>query len=429
MDTEATEALEGRPYDLLSFAEARRNRFQGGTEFDVLLCSYLEQLALQTSTNIDEWTLGVFRNLTSWGSLPLDKRAVNKVFFEEKEKRTHTIEALSISAEAALQETKVKASETVKVRLTHLQETYKSQLTEATRTQVAADAYLKKAWEVKKEMYALKDRGANYIMDEAKKLLAEGFWEFHDYGNSILRFRTKNDVVMSEINKAAGIDRRVTLGKYLAEYRVNDASLKLKRFTQNAISHGYYHPYCNNSGAICWGNAANTASKLLSQGELYAVFNLLASLLVTYSPDASPYENLAGFALQKKRFDAKDDVRSNDDDEDLCDWCEQHTDDCDCCHTCETTRDECHCCSICDGDSNDCGCCHECENVRDECEGCPICGNHNDDCGCCDICGLSKRGLTREGHSNPSCPSREPVEEAPTPAENALPPEPEDHPF
>lgn len=379
--------------------ELRRNRFQDISEPMQRIASYLEQLASQTGTNIDAWTLAPFEGLSHE-----DKRGINRVFFAGKDAATVGVDKISVEVEAALAEARVKVEETQKQRIADLLANRDNNLRAAQEASGTVNRYLSHGWNAQKEVYALQEKGATYITDDLKRLLLEDFWEFESYANSIISITTKRDVVMSEKNPSAGIDRRVNLGKYLAQFHVKTASLLVYRYKQNAVAAGHYHPYLHFNGSICWGNAATTANDFLIKGKLYEVLNLLASLLVTYSPTATPYVRLLEFHALKTRVDAGQSFSEigdpePDDDYEQCDICEGNREECDCCRECERTVDDCSCCSICDGTNNEeCGCCHDCGTERDECTACRICDSHGDECDCCKECERSGWQLGRRGH-------------------------------
>lgn len=406
-----------------AFSDIRRDRFRGGDPFEIELCSYLELLAGQTATDIDSWTLTPFSDCEK----PLggiDRRIVNRVFFEQKEARLNGVEALAVAVSETHLNASIEIAEFTRQKIATFTGQYLEKMKAVERYNAYLEVVLKDAWLNKKEIYALEGRPATSILDAVNKLISEKFWVFESYKDGALSLVTAQDVVMSEINPSAGINRTVNLGKYLMRYDVKTASLKVLRHSQNILRDGtFYHPYIYKDGTICWGNAANTAYKLLAEGALYEVGGLLSALLVTYAPDATPYVHLYDFAKQSKRYDASHVAPT------VCETCEESTEhceccgicyqtesDCECCSHCETTRDACHCCPICNGDRNDCDCCQNCEQSEDRCDRCRVCDTHSSACGCCMDCNSTRGEINRNGHAA-NCPNSEAIAVENTPTE------------
>jgi hypothetical protein len=417
------EAMAGKP-----FAELRRTRFK---EFPADLkvdLEYVEQLAVQTGTNVDSWD--ILKVLT--GIATGNRRAINKAFFAHAETNKTEKQVLPDETVKALETT---SKEVDRMRVARLSELSSVQGQASASAKLAYDnyaTYVKRAWDAEKEKAALENRPANYIAEEVKSLLSEGFWQFLEYKEAKLRLATTSDIVMVEKNLAAGIDRRVNLGRLIAELSVRDMRLKVLRYRQNIINRQrYFHPYISLDNDICWGNAADTARSLLTTGQVKAIYSLLASLLTTYG-SGTPWSALAEFEIAKDspRVDATrigTTTREWCDDcneergacgcGDWCGECDRHYDDCECfaCDQCDhrgEERCERHYCEICETDErNNCGCCRECENTEGNCECCSICGGNCNDCGCCTECEALQDDCTRcrecdrhDGHS-PGCDS------------------------
>lgn len=401
-----------------TIGELRKTRFLDLPIGPQIVAGYLEQLASQTGTNIDNWPFSLFALLSC-----SDRRAINRAFFAQAEKSVVGIKKISVETEAALTETKLKIEETQKAQLLAFTQIRDANIREASGLQNRIGQYMQAGWNAQREIYALEKRGASYIADDLKRVLAEGFWEFHKYENSIVMLATKNDVIMSEVNPTAGIERRVNLGKYLAHYYVKTTTLQVHRHQQNAIAGGHWHPYINSNGNICWGNAATSATALLTKGQLYEVFSLLASLLMTYSPTATPYQRLLEFAALKTRANSDEPFKKQADPIE-CPCCgSDNPDDCDCCRECEAIREDCNCCSICENSNRDeCDCCQNCERTDSHCSRCRACHSHDDGCDCCAECGRTETALIEEGHAS-HCESFEEEEEEaiPTPETTSAP--------
>lgn len=363
-----------------TFAELRKTRFQTLSATSRGVCEYLEQLSQQTGTVIDGWTLDAFEGID-----PSDRRAINRVFFARKD-ATPTLdprdeERLAVAGEA-LEEVRV-------TRLNELRENKETYMRNA-RTSIASHkSHVSRAWNVQKEIFALEGRPASYVIDEVKKVIASGFWKFHGYEDNCLQLETAVEPVMTDINPAVNRNVRLNMGTYLGVLNVRQMSMHVERFKQNPVTDGgYFHPYVDSEGDICWGDSGGPASNLLAEGNISGIYELLANLLTTYGT-GTPYVRLDDLA-RSRRLDADDEVE----DEDTCDDCGNHEDECECyyCDVCErrtgTTRCRDHWCRICrDYQSDDeHGCCTTCNNTRHDCTCCRECGESDGNCDRCREC-------------------------------------------
>jgi hypothetical protein len=243
----------------------------------------------------------------------------------------------------------------------------------------------------------LKEGSGDPATEQLKKILHNPFWKFASIKTPIITFKTSTAIVMSERNTAAGIDRTVNLGKYFVDIKITNGELKVRKAENNLTVSGHWHPYVGSGGDVCWGNASDTAHDKLSRGQYGDVMDLLAALLVTYSPEATPYMRLADFAVaaqlrqaQNRGGVATPEPEVANVDEDICGQCRNHQDDCECyyCERCDdsyTNRCDEHWCPICETDDRlDCGCCPDCNQVSDDCDRCRTCdrhsGRHDHDC-------------------------------------------------
>ena len=179
---------------------------------------------------------------------------------------------------------------------------------------------------------------------------------------------------------------------------------------------GYYHPYICSNGEICWGNAASAARDALAKGEDIPGDGLLQALLMTYTPEATPYAHLAEFHQRQNGTSPPEE----------CGLCGEGLDDCSCiaCEHCDH-RGENHCsahfCYVCETPNREnCGCCQSCEHTEGNCKCCCICESSNhDECGCCAECERTESQLEINGHRERCDQYEEP--ETTTPETNSAP--------
>jgi len=159
------------------------------------------------------------------------------------------------------------------------------------------------------------------VVGEVQKLMQNNFWVNVRISPIISRNEptnrmgifadTKNPVHMSEVNPAAGIDTRVNLGKFTSFYDWESGCVKILPLENNLIGLRVrddgspdmnYHPYVGTSGGVCWGDNANEADNLCTQGKIGELFELISGLLITYAPGGYPYRGLGSF---KTEFDQR----------------------------------------------------------------------------------------------------------------------------
>jgi hypothetical protein len=302
---------------------------------------YVEQLSAQTTTNVDAWPmLEVLKDIT-----PGDKRAINKAFFaySASQEQAKQEQVIPPRVEKELEESSALMDEQKRRRIDELKRQAQQDLERHSQYAKSAQQMLTASWGKHKEIQALEGRPANYIAEEVKRLIKEGFWAFEKYDSGYLYLTTVQDVIMSERNKAAGVNRVINFGKLRGVLQVRDAYMQVHRYLDNLNAHGHWHTYVSSSGDVCWGNASTTAAKLLSSGQIYESYMLLASLLQTYSPDSTPHMSLSEFAQVNKRRDSSSRDRSFDEIN-----CDEHDDyraecGCDYCYDCEDHIDYCTC--------------------------------------------------------------------------------------
>lgn len=263
------------------------------------------------------------------------------------------------------------------------------------------------------------------VKKEIEQITASPFWTLELVHQNEWEFRTRNDVFMTEKADEAGVNRTLNFGKYIARVNFIRGSILVRKYSNNLTTvRGFYHPYIDGSGGICWGNAKDTFYKLTKDRQWSKIMDLLASLLTTYSTSSTPWEDFEAFhrtafptgtntPVQQAR-DARasrcsrcDRIRDVEIAEELgsahcecytCEVCAEHQDHCTChyCEACDVRYadgDSCegsfcdacescigqdnyceeHHCFICGEDSRPNCCCQDCENPRSECTCCQEC--------------------------------------------------------
>ena len=103
---------------------------------------------------------------------------------------------------------------------------------------------------------------------------------------------------MAFYNPNAGINMNVDMGMYKVIYKPRRNTIRVSTFEDNLNNDGFIHPHImgTNNGDICWGNAANTYSRSMTDQTPSKAFAALRILLQTYN-DESPYRPIMEFAL------------------------------------------------------------------------------------------------------------------------------------
>lgn len=385
---------------------------------------YIERMASITNTDISQWDIfDVFKNPSKDFFLdrPLvtDRADINKRMLARESQDKRGVPDLlrqldedvckNIREHLTLEKMRISDAARVGIRDCHRSASqYKKQYEDSMRL----------AWEKKLFLAEINNETDLSFTSKINDVLKKGFWEFHDYNYQKMRLKTRMEVILTHKNEAAGIDLRVNFGKFIAEVNYGKLRILVLPWEKNLSSRGYYHPYISNGGDICWGNMSYAADDLYKSGDIPGLLELLGSLLVTYSPDATPYEGLENFQVVFNEKSSPE-LQRNAGVKTRCTSCEENQIDCECysCDYCDHLSSEDHCdrhyCSICEGNRRECGCCGECENSQGNCECCSVCDSPRNDCDCCHDCESSAEDCTRcmdcdshDGHSR-TCPSNE----------------------
>jgi hypothetical protein len=351
----------------VTLPELRKANFVGLTPEFIRDIQYFEQLSTMTQTDISSWPVIELLSNVPAGN----KREINKLFFER-------------SRESRPTEVDEKITQSLTEYL--IKERTERTLAEVQRAREQAAYYIRQAQEYHRSMavklasahgeYKRADdaegKAGTDVAEQVKKALTNPFWEYTpqdnpevNLRNGHLYFRTRNPVVMSERNDAAGIHRQVNLGKFKIKYTVRDAWLAVVPWEGNTTCNGIFHPYISAGGDPCWGTAAVQAGDLLVAGKFGEAMSLLATLLTVYSPSSSPYLRLIDFERQMIRNGTHDGAAMTADAEDVCADCGDEPCSCSYCEPCDQyySPRELRCPT-----GNWCPSCEECFGSRRHCE-------------------------------------------------------------
>lgn len=379
---------------------------------------YIEKMSSLTNTDISTWNLFKVFESEWFESAPLvtDKAEINKRML-----------ARELQDKRGVPDQLRKLDEDVEKTIKEHLGSERAILTSAARSAMRQhhqsasskrgeyEELMSMAWKKRLLITELNNETKVDFTSRINEVLQQGFWEFHEYNDSKIKLRTKQDVILEHKNVAAGIDLRVNFGKFVAELGYTNFKLRVQKHENNLTSRGYYHPYVSLMGEICWGNMSYAADELYKAGNLPGLFELLGSLLMTYTPEATPYEPLEDFQTIYNDG-VSPELQREGGTRPECEECGSEVDDCECyrcdycayrstdercgrhyCSICEGNRRECSCCGECDSTRDECTCCIVCEGTRDECTCCSVCEGNQEECGCCYECESSSDSCTRCG--------------------------------
>ncbi len=371
----------------LTFSAAKSAAYANFMPGQIVNLHYVEHLAMQTGQSVDNWDTTPFLKVPAG-----DKKALNKLFFSNSQEKQDAPKTLDPSLLESIQKLAVlRLESTREIRKRDLKATIQRYVSEVNDYSDGMNRKMAEALKFRDQL-ALIDNVDTHsqIPKRIEKILQSNFWDFKGLNGPKLEMITRNNIILSEVNAEAGINRRVDMGKYLARLNFEFGSITVHAHESNVLRESYYHPYVKYNGDICWGNAKETVTKKILENAWDDVFSLLEALLTTYSPSATPYIRLHEFA------------EGPPEQEDLCDECDEPIDDCECfvCEYCDhrspdSTCEE-HWCSICSESSRyrEC-CCQSCERSNDDCVCCSICGENQEECGCCQECDRRDSRCTR----------------------------------
>jgi hypothetical protein len=278
--------------------------------------TYIKTLAASSNVNIYDWNLlEVFAQEPGGVNLVTDKKAINKLFFEQLDKvkkeakEVKKVETPEQIEQAALEVEKIKAAfidaakrtrtievQNLKNNLWTLEDTMR-------RTQQAYDLAIRSFNESNSKINALEqvtDIDVKYLnaLKGVQKVIDEGIWVNPVYENGFLYLNTNTNVMLHDVNKAANLDLHIDLGQLAV--RINIAEhmrFEVIPYKNNIAVESHYHPHIQPHGGICWGEASTAAMKNIAGLELEKALRLLHALLNSYNP-GSPYRHLARFKLE-----------------------------------------------------------------------------------------------------------------------------------
>lgn len=267
---------------------------------------YIETLATQTNTTIDHWNvLALFSQKDDALPIVIDKKEINKRFFEYKSKEpvVDNKEQLSSIKDILSKAIKLSGKNLRSQELEALKRKYRDSMSNAHSHERDVLSFVTKAAKEYSAIAVLEGRDEEFEIKQIELMMNDKFWEFVSFDGLSLTFTTRNDIILTDINPAAGMHLRVNMGKMMARVPIrNIYDTRVLRFKDNLnASNGYFHPHVrddnrgnSSAGVICWGNASESASEMAASWQLHAFMQLLGTLISSYSKE-NPYVDLVTF--------------------------------------------------------------------------------------------------------------------------------------
>lgn len=261
---------------------------------------YLEHLVSSTNTGVGLWD---FEELFVSSKRPLtmqsNRSEINRIFFEKRTQSLAEIGSVGKVLDPAIID-----------RLAQRSRELKAEMVERARRDVrSAESNLQRSIEgyrsclgsyadARTKLHSFEGGESYSFGSQITELLSENFWTYHDFdaGENVIKFLTP-EIVLTEINPAAGLDLRVNLGRFVGNLGLYDFAVWIGGFERNINVNGYIHPHVASGGDICWGNITDAFTRATRARDIKKIMQLAASLLISYSAEA-PYRSLIAFAEQ-----------------------------------------------------------------------------------------------------------------------------------
>ncbi len=156
-------------------------------------------------------------------------------------------------------------------------------------------------WKAKAENYPASEArikayadGSGVIQDLAK-ITMKGFWKFVQIKGIKLYFMTVNDVILFEKNTRQGLNLQKNMGQYCVELDLARFTVKVMPWKNNIVNGHNIHPYVNQGGGVCMGNAGTYFEQARQEYDIAKSMDILGTILSAYSTAGGPYKPLVEF--------------------------------------------------------------------------------------------------------------------------------------
>lgn len=260
---------------------------------------YIKQLSSVMEVDTDSWDIMSLFGTGRGNTLFLDKKEINKRFLIQTQKAAaEKLVASDVDPEIArvhsIANGLILSSIVEKMRQIRIQRD--KHMRDARSHARLEEAALIRAAGEENTIRALSKQEINFS-EQIKTIIDNGFWKYIEFTGETLVFETANDINLSQINKAVGVDIRVNLGKFKARLNIRDSNLSVFGAGSNTSVDDVLHPHVD-SGHICWGSAYDTYTNLMVGFNIAGTMQLLANLLCDYN-ELNPYRQLYAFKKEQ----------------------------------------------------------------------------------------------------------------------------------
>lgn len=282
--------VAGRYTAFSRLGEKKRNSF-------IEAVKYIEMVASTSGIDISDWDCHqIFSTDAACKEIVTHRPSINARLFDHAEKLRSELPPSETSTELSIAVREALANlsrQIIANRISDADIRIRSLLRNANDAYIRMESYVKDAAAERAALSVITGRD-NRIEEQVQEINNSSFWRYLRTEDHGIIFVTKNDIICSYKNPAAGIDITVNFGKYKAVYNMNTARISVFIYENNLRVESIYHPHVNSNGGVCWGNASEATTKAMANMDLSQLFGLLASVLVSYTPGI-PYVSIENF--------------------------------------------------------------------------------------------------------------------------------------
>lgn len=242
--------------------------------------TYIERLATVSQTPIDEWNIKEIFGTGDGLKIVTEKAEINRKLFEAREKMAKSTPSLDLSMPRQLQAAVELLQSAERKRLARRNQRDVTRLTadiDSMHRDLRTRAQkLRQAVEKQK---AIETVGLMpEPLDELRKVLAQGVWDFWTVNHQGMQVVSKVDCVARHVMPSAGVNRTINFGRFRVVIGW-DGQITVKPHQNNLYSDRAIHPHVYAEGGVCFGDASGRVALMIAQGETAQVMGVLWEVL------------------------------------------------------------------------------------------------------------------------------------------------------
>ena len=258
---------------------------------------YIRELGQMTQTNIAGWDISeVFKNPKSEFIL-IDKRAINKVFFDYCDKHQEDNSLLPTDLLAGI----TAAERTIGTRkVAGIKRSLNNLMSSIRVNERKIEQDLTKAAKYRNEAVRYENGQAD-LLNHIKRLVAQGFWDVDGVSDHEIICRTKEPITLTFKNIAQKVDYSVPMGEFEVILRF-DQGIKVYSYEDNITSRYHIHPHVSQNASVCYGTASDAKNDAFKILDVFTLFDITRVVLTTYY-DGNPFVSLDSFKKQYEEME------------------------------------------------------------------------------------------------------------------------------